>query len=246
MKNFNDVYKMVFSPIMKSKGFEYKRRIYHRMVNKKIIQMLSYQTFQHQTFTIQFGIYPLCAGFEYETFMDGERLSEVFGIDEWVYNDYFQQLPNSLAVSEKYIFPYFESCLDYGSYLENMNKLFGILFRNNKKGIPINYSMVFDLNLTLGNYKQAQESREASIKMKRDYFIKRWGIDSCPYAERQRDYEEMCSSYLKMKKAMEENDRKYIEEYIRSNEEKSLKSYFRNFFGIKAHDNYIKHGILPL
>jgi hypothetical protein len=59
-------------------------------------------------------------------------------------------------------------------------------------------------------------------------------------------FEEMCNSYDNMKEAMDSNDREYIEAYIRNNEEFSLQSYIKNFWGKKVFEKYKKTKQWPL
>ena len=76
-----------FDPIMFPKGFERKRSVYHRVVNRKIIQMLGFMTegggYYFQT---TFEIEPLCIGGETSRCIDAARL-EQFKIPHWEYRD---------------------------------------------------------------------------------------------------------------------------------------------------------------
>ena len=248
MLTFNEAFKEIYDPVMIAKGFARKGKIYHKLVNNQIMQMLSYCTFGHKCYTIQFEISALCAGNEYEVFMDGERLSEILRINEWEYeyDEYLQQLPQTLSLSQEFIFPCFDACIDYKSYVENMNKMYGVWLGDKIKGEQFSESGMYDINLFLGNYATAQKIREKQIEQNLSAFRSNWGTEIHPSPTKQKEFEDMRNSYYRMKKAMDNNDREYIEAYIKSNEEYSLQSYIKNFYGKKTYDKYLATKQWPL
>ena len=220
MPTFIEAFKDVYGPVMTAKGFGRKGKIYHRLVNGKIIQLLSYTSFGPKCYTIQFEIYALCSGYESSTFMDGERLSELLGAEyEWEYenDEYIQQLHESLSLCREHIFPYFDNCIDYKSYYENTNKLYSRRYGDS--------SMFYNVFLALGNFEMAQKSMEAIIEQNLSTRRSNWGTEIHPSPSVQKEFEEMRDSYYLMKEAMNRNDREYIDAYIKKNEEYSLQSY---------------------
>ncbi|MCL2146794.1 MAG: hypothetical protein FWH52_03205 [Synergistaceae bacterium] len=238
MITFIQAYKDVYNPVMTANGFARKGNIYHRLYNGKIIQLLSYTSFGDNCYTIQFEIYPLCSGYESETFIDGERLSELLGMEyEWEYknDEYLQQLPESLSLCQKHIFPYFDNCVDYRSYFENTIKL-----HPGRYSRIVDKAIFYDIFLVLGNYEMAQKSMEARIERTLGAWRNNWGTETHPSPSKQKEFEQMRDSYYLMKEAMDKNDREYIEAYINKNEEYSLESYIETFQGKRAYKKYME------
>ena len=240
MPTFFEAFKDVYGPVMTAKGFDRKGKIYHRLVNGKIIQLLSYTSFGPKCYTIQFEIYALCSGYKSSTFMDGMRLSELLGVGhEWEYenDEYLWQLPESLSLCREHIFPYFNNCIDYKSYYENTDKLYSGFIR---------CSVFYDIYLVLGNFEMAQKSMEAIIEQNLSARRSKWGTDIHPDPSVQKEFEEMRDSYYLMKEAMNRNDREYIDAYIKKNEEYSLQSYIQVFHGKRAYKKYLETKLWPL
>jgi len=241
MPTFIEAFKDVYGPVMTAKGFDRKGKIYHRLVNGKIIQMLSYTSCGRKCYTIQFEIYALCSGYMSDAFLVGERLSQLLGGEyEWEYenDEYLQQLPESLSLCREHIFPYFDNCIDYKSYFENTNQLYTRLYRDS--------SMFYEIHLALGNFELAQEPWEAIIEHNLSMFRNICGTETHPVTSVQKEFEKMRDRYYLMKEAMDRNDREYIDAYIKKNEEYSLQSYIQVFYGKRAYKKYLETKQWPL
>ena len=241
-KNLKKVFVETFEPIMKNNGFQRKDKIFHRIVNGKIVQRLSYYKFSGPEFTIQFSILPLCAGFEYSTFMDGLRICEEFDdIDSWEYeyetDNFIQCMPEALKVSQERLFPLFDSTFDYKTYL---------IQRNNQRFPGSTFaSSVYFTNLALGNYELSMKSREGLFKRRIEMNQKRWGIDHHIEPSIQESDEQDIKDYYHIKKAMDNNNHKTIQQYVYEQEQKSLKSYIKAYTSPKKYKNFLETENLP-
>jgi len=242
-KDLKNSFIKTFEETMKEKGFMRKSNIFHRIVNGKISQLVSYYKFyQAPIFTIQFSIRPLCAGLEYSTFMDASRISETFGVFDWEWeyeyqtDGFRQHMPMALEVTKEHLFPLFDLVIDYKGYLENM-----LLFDK----LPIFSSQVYMTNMALGNYELSKESREDFMEGAIKTNQKNWGTDHHIIPERQAEFEKLCEEYYQIKKAMDNNDRETIEQYIHEQEQKSLKSYIKAFTTPKKYEDFLETGNLP-
>ena len=241
-KSLNKVFIETFEPVMKSKGFQRKGKIFHRIVNGKIVQLLSYYKFSGPEFTVQFSILPLCTGFEYSTFMDDSRVCKEFDdIDSWEYeygtDDFIQYMPKALKVTQERLFPLFDSTIDYKTYLEYKN--------NQRFPGPIFSNLVYMTNLALGNYELSKKSREALFKYRIEVYQENWGTDYHIAPSTQERDEQDYKEYYQLKEAMDNNDHETIEQYIYEQEQKSLKSYIKAFTTPKKYKTFLETGNLP-
>jgi len=233
-----------FEPIMTKNGFARKDKNFHRLVNGKIVQTMSYKSYHMSTqFTVNFSILPLCGGHEYtSSYIDAERMDTTFfgKVPCWDYERagaYVEYMPTALKAVEEYLLPRFNALVDYKSYREAQD------FSRNKFSY-LNYKLA----LVFENYQLAQESREA--------YFEHWhtanrnnqqilGDKFFIPAQRQEQFDQVCKDYYRMKEAMDKGDRKTIEEYIHELEQKSLNSYIKTFFSQKKYEKYQETGILP-
>ena len=124
--SLRDQFISVFEPAMQEKGFERKSNgtTYHRLVNGKIIQMISYITLSHgYEFTVKFSILPLCLGGECSIYNDVDSLLSVFGVSSWESDDFYgfdKHIPTALKSTEKHLFPLLDSIVDYVSFLQKL------------------------------------------------------------------------------------------------------------------------------
>ena len=207
-KSLKSAFIETFEEAMKNNGFLRKGKIFHRIVNGKIVQLLSFHKYSGPEFTIQFLIDPLCSGYEHSTYMEASRMDTVFrDIDPWRYeyqtDEYIEYMPEALRVTEERLLPLFDSITDYESYLEIMNSLYS-------RPMPIFSSLVYMINLTLGNYEKSKESREAFINFNIEANQKSWGTDHHINPETQEIFEQKCKEYYRVKEAMDRNDHEYI------------------------------------
>ena len=93
--------------------------------------MLSYTKFSYRSFTIQFDIGAICSGIEYTTFMDDCRLGSLLGNETYAKWDndgtgYVTQLEEFLVIFRDHLPPYFDSMVDYKSYILGKQKMLQI------------------------------------------------------------------------------------------------------------------------
>ena len=232
-----------FEPLMKSKGFNRKGKYFHRIVNDQIVQTMSYYSSIASTkFTIDFTILPLCSGFEFISPEGGERMVTSFrGKDvSWDYQRagaYVEYMPMALKAVEELLIPRFDMLVDYKSY------------RENKDFSRIKFSdLYYKLALVFGDYAEAQASRESYIKDWHEANRYNQGIFGDKFyisPQQQEHFDRMCKEYEQMKKAMDTNDRKAIEEYIASQEQKTLDSYVKTYSTPKKYEKYLATRELP-
>ena len=242
MNRINKIFVDTFEPTMNHKGFLRKNKIFHRIVNRKIVQLLSYYEFDGAEFTVQFSIFPLCAGFEYSIFMDGLRICEEFDeVDSWEYeygtDNFIQYMPEALKATKEYLFPLFDSTIDYTTYME---------YRNNRRFPGPSFAgSVYMINLSLGNYEQSIKSRESLFKYRIEMNQKRWGTNHHVVPATQESDEQDIREYELIKKAIDNDDHKSIKQYIYEQEQKSLDSYVKALTTPKKYKNYLETGELP-
>jgi len=230
-----------FEETMKEQGFLRKGKIFHRIVNGEIVQLLSYFKFSEPKFTIQFEIIPLCAGFEYSTLMDGSRVCELFkDVNSWEYkyqtDGYIQRMPEALKVTEDRLLPLLDSIVNYESYSSKRNVLYPLF--------SIMSPLTYMINMVLGNYEKSKESREALINYRIESCLANWGIKQHIVPAKQERFEQDIKEYQRLKKAMDTDDREVIEQYIYEQEQKSLKSYVKAFTTPKKYKNFLETGEL--
>jgi len=234
------VFLETFEATMKEKNFMRKDKVFHRIVNGKIVQRLSYYKFIGPEVTIQFSLWPLCAGYEYFNIMAGDRLCVVFkDAPSCMYEqaeDYIKYMPKALEITKEKLFPVFDSAVDYDSFLKS-NK--------NISALHPTSPAIYMLGLLHGNYLECQNFKNTWIKRCIEVNRANWGTDYHISPKKQEEFDQECKDYYRMKEAMEKNDRKTIEGYIHSQEQKSLNSYIKAFFSQKKYEKYQETGILP-
>lgn len=233
-----------FEETMKAAGFARKGKIFHRIVNGQIVQLLSYTKFSGPDFTIQFSIAPLYLGFKWSTFMDDAKLSELFPDvpSSWVYgwktDEYIQIMPRALEKTKEKLFPLFEMIIDNASYMEHVN-----LTRSFE---PQEFSdFVFKQRLIQGDYEGAKRSREALFDYWKESYQKNWGIDYHIVPQRQEEDEATKKEFERLRKAIDAGDEGVIEAYIQEETQKSLDSYVQAFTTPKKYEKYQEKGLLP-
>jgi len=255
----------LYEPVMKSKGFHRKRHIFHRLVNNKIVQMLSYCMFSgRREFTIQYDYVPLCSGDDFEFFMDAHRIGSLMGKES--YGDRDPNNPDhireTLELCQEYIFPFFDRMVDYESLYDYEIKRHEIMLSESSEAYKKAHSELLKAPMTssflavsiaTGHYDMAQKSREAVIYQNEDAlsafieFIDRTRQSPCPEFIREREErialkkEELAL----LKKAVDTNDKAFFEEYIHAKEKCALENYIRNYYGKRAFDLYKNSGKLP-
>ena len=241
----NQVFVEVFEPTMKAAGFARKGKVFHRIVNGQIVQLLSYTKFSGPDFTIQFSIAPLYLGFEWSTLMDATRLSELFPDvpTSWVYgwetDEYKQIMPRALEQTKEKLFPLFETIIDNVSYMEH-EKLAHTLEP------PAFADSVFKQHLIQKNYENAKRSREALFTYWKEMNQKRWGTDTHTVSARQAENDAIKTEFNRLVKAINAGDETVIAAYVRQEVQKSLDSYVRAFSTPKKYEKYQETGLLPI
>ena len=241
-KSLKNAFIETFEETMKNKGFMRKGKVFHRIVNGKIVQLLSYYKFSGPEFTIQFSVCPLCIDNKYSTFMDASRVCEVFkDVESWEYeyqtDEYIQYMPEALKVTKEKLFPLFDSIINYETYSEKINII--------EPFTPVFSHTVYMTNLVLGNYEASKESGEALINYRIETNQINWGTDHHINPATQVSHEQEHKEYYRIKEAMDNNDRKTIEQYIHEQEQKSLKSYIKAYTTPKKYEIFLETGVLP-
>ena len=242
-KSLKKVFIETFEPTMIKNGFLRKDKIFHRIVNGKIVQLLSFYKYSGSEFTIQFSIEPLCCDGEYSTFMDDLRVDEVFrDIEPWEYehqtDGFVEYMPEALKVTEELLFPLFDLIVDYTNYLEEINNLYPF-------PLPIFDNSIYMMNMVLGDYEKSKESKETRINNRISANQRRWGTNNHIDPVTQAKFEQECEEYYRIKEAMDSNDREYIDQYIHEQEQKSLRSYVKAFSTPKKYKIFLETGVLP-
>jgi len=263
MTELQKAFLTVYEPVMLGKGFMKKRMTFHKLVNNQIIQMLSYTKISF-SFSIQFDISALCSGMEQNILFDAERLCDHIDHDaEWDCDgsDYIRQMRESLAICETKLFPLFEKIKDYQSYYKyeieqhgiRLNRMTDLYRKINADILEVPNSIsFFTLSLLTGDYQSALKSREAVIKqnesaIKENYkYAQRLGIKYETPPKKLINLDNRRNDYLRIKEAIDNNDREYIEAYVKEKERYSLESYIQNFYGKKAFQTYQQTGQWPL
>jgi len=234
------VFLETFEAAMKEESFMRKDKVFHRVVNGKVVQRLSYYKFIGSEITIEFSLWPLCAGYEYFNIMTGDRLCEIFrdipNFNCEKYEDYIQYMTIALEITKERLFPIFNSAIDYTNFLKH-NK-------NSNSLHPMSH-VRYMLDLFHGNYLECQKIKEAKIKHWIESNQRKYGTNYHIIPETEAKLDQERKDYYRMKEAMEKGDRKTIEGYIHSQEQKSLNSYIKAFFSQKKYEKYQETGILP-
>ena len=150
---------------------------------------------------------------------------------------YVDYMPIALKAVEEFLFPWFDTQVDYKSYRESQD------FSRAKSS-----DLYYKLALVFGDYKEAKESKEAYIhfwheKNRRNQEIV--GDEFFILPQRQEEFDRICQEYEQMKKAMDNNDRKAIEEYISAQEQKTLDSFVKTYCTPKKYEKYLATRELP-
>jgi len=230
-----------FEPIMTKNGFARKEKNFHRLVNGKIVQTMSYKSYHMSTqFTVNFSILPLCAGQVYlSPYVDAERMNTTFSgiVHRWDYERagaYVEYMPTALKAVEEYLLPRFNTLVDYKSYYEAQD------YSRNK------FSIVrFRLALVFGDYETAHECREEYFKFTREKNLRTYGVEHSLNPHYQEVFKQASEEHFRLKEAMDNNDRETIEGYLSGLEKKALNSYVKVYSAPKKYEKYQETGILP-
>ena len=236
----------LFEPIMISKGFSRKGKVFHRFVNEKIVQHVSYYSYwMSREFTIQFSICPLFNKLNFNGVYYGERLGEVFFDNkyDWCYESeegYIEYMPIALEATKKLILPKLDTEVDYESYYKSYKESKAYVMGWDKLSFTR-----YMLALIFEDYEDAQKTMANYFEHWCKVNMTNFGTKDHIVPERQEMFEKTRSDYYCMKEAMENNNRKTIEEYISSLEQQSLNSYVKNYSTPKKYEKYLETGVLP-
>ena len=216
-----------YDPIMAKKGFKRKGKIYHRLVNKEIVQMLSYFKYSH-SFTIQFLIAPLCSGVTFSSFMDECRLGLILGNEnyaEWdLHDEYTVSLEKSVGLCER-LFQYFEEIHDCKSYIDNMHSIYKRAYGNKWESILSKNIMLYGPYLKTGAYDFVRQMQFDIITQNINAIQNNLKYNIRPTEKKIRELKKRQSEFNRMSEAMDNNDSAYIGAYVTNNEQISIKSY---------------------
>jgi hypothetical protein len=147
-------------------------------------------------------------------------------------------MPIALKAVEELLLPKFNKEVDYESYYKSYRES-GAFDRDKFSNIKYRLALLFE------DYEDAHRAREEYYKHFREANMERFGTEHHQNSERQEWFEQLKSEYTRIKQAMENNDRKTIEEYISAFEKTSLDSYVKAFSTPKKYEKYLETGILP-
>lgn len=234
---------------MVKNSFTRKGRDFHRLVNGKIIQAVSYYSFAFsREFTIQFAILPLCLGAECSApLVSIHRIcshEDFTGeVAPWHYEGsegYMECMPTALKATEELLLPKMDREINYENYYSNYLR---------SKAFTLGWDKIsfqrYIFALIFENYADAEKTMDKNIKNWRETNIENFGTEYHIAPEMQEKFERRCIDYYHIKKAMDKGDRKSIEEYISSLEQKSLQSYVKAYSTSKKYEKYLETGVLP-
>ena len=236
----------VFEPTMFSKGFKRKGKVFHRIVNNQVLQLLSYYKYMGASqLTIDFSILPLCYGFELYSSFEGARLSSEFReyVRDWDYDNigadgYIEYMPVALKATEELLFPKLDKEIDYKSCYESFkNKPTNSRLRKMSFATYI-YNLIFE------KYEET-EAREDYFQYWREMNIENFDSEHHMSSELQEKFEEERQVYYKIKESLAKGDKKPAKDYITALEKKSLDSYVKIYSTPKRYEKYLEDGILP-
>ena len=222
----------IYKPIMEKKGFLQKKGIFHKCINNEIIQMLSFVEFEYE-FTIQFTFFPICSGYSCTTFLDEYRIGSLLGNESyamWKKNENLElNIKKSLDICSEYLFPYFEKVKDCKTYSISITELYKQIYDEGYKDILLTHNILYNVSLKIGNYDLAKKCIYASIEQKENSLKRNLECGIQPTEKKIKEIESFKIEKMNMLKAIELNDRNFINNYILSNEKKTLNSYKKNF-----------------
>jgi|GEM_PF-3789767 len=242
--NISNTFIEVFEPTMLSRGFVRKGRDFHRIVNGKIAQCVSYfKRSSDPEFTIQFAIVPLCLEFEFSTplsdawrLTDSNQFSPAFPFLEYYGNPegYVDCMPLALKTTVDILLPKMDTEIDYESYYK--------CYRNSMSKVS-NERYLFAL--LFEDYEDANMVRESVFEQWRGANMRKFGIEHNPIPKQREYYGKIRDEYNVIKEAIDNNDRRTIEEYLHNKEQKSLNSYAETYGTKKQYQKYLEDGTFP-
>jgi hypothetical protein len=187
-------------------------------------------------------------------------MSEFFNnVQEWELNTEkdLEKMPLILEEVEQYLFPLFDSVINYDTYWEYLNS----------QGPRIYDGRLYIMSLAIGKYDISQQSREAYIervlevqRMNREYDERcneEYKLYQMPdynaklakqkefQETKQKRFEKECADYYRMRDAIKRNDTDFVKAFIREREQESLDSYVKAYTTPKKYNEYLSTGILP-
>lgn len=176
MVNLNDLFISQFEPILTSKKFKRKRNVFHRLHEEKIIQLFSIIKFR-DSFTIQYGIIPICADERIEFPLDENRIGDLVGNEslfEWqIDNNIEDSIIDAQDKCERYLFGWFDYVKDYKTYYDfvwkrhekKLNNLSAEYRLENADYLKVpGEAGFYEVSLYLGKYENAIAVLEARLK----------------------------------------------------------------------------------
>lgn len=227
----------IFKKSMSYLGFNNKGKIFHKIVNNEVVELVSYVTFSNKRFTIQYEIFPLCCGYTIDRFMDGDRLNILVGselsywdrsmiddnmnLTEWNNDEnMFSNMSLALECCKANLFPYLSRIVNLKTCLEYRNKMYSFF-----GGVPLVYSFTYFVNLKLHNFDTAIKSRQALLHQNEEAFK----INGFATDEQMACYLEIKNEFEMIYKAINNNDLSLIDKYLKDKEDYSRNTYIKNF-----------------
>lgn len=209
-------------------NFQLKGKVFHRVVNNELVELISYTTFRNKRFTIEFEIIPFCCGYEITNFFDGIRVGALIGNEpmaEWDNDEnVFNNMKLALDFCKINLLPYLKAIVNLNTYIKCMNEIYNKWWHYSK-GIPLAYNFVYYPNLKLHNFDIAKKSRMAVLQQNENAFKSNGFATN----EQMRDYLEIKKEFKYVCNAIDNNDLSAIDKYIEEKENFSRTTYNENF-----------------
>ena len=239
MENLNSLFISKFEPILTFKKFKQKRNVFHRLHEGKIIQLLSIRKFR-DSFTIQYGLIPICTGEKIELPLDENRIGDLVGNEslfEWeIDNNIKESLIDAHDKCEKYLYGWFDYVKDYKTYYDFVLKRHEIKLNNLNEEYKLGNSDFlkvpravgfYEVCLCLGKYEDAILTLETRLKqiISAEEMNKKYGIQ--PTEENINKQKELICQINETR-----NFQKGIsspDKLLKNKEKRTLDSYMENF-----------------
>lgn len=239
MENLNNLFISQFEPLMTIKKFKRKRNVFHRLHGGKIIQLLSIRKFR-DSFTIQYGLIPICAGEKIELPLDENRIGDLVGNEslfEWeIDKNIKESLIDAHDKCERYLYGWFDYVKDYKTYYDfawerHEKKLDNLSIEYKSKNaiylrVPSAVGF-YEVSLCIGEYENAILALDTSLKQTISAIEtnKRYGCKPSGIAiERQKELVSQINETRNFQKGISS-----AEKLLKDKEKRTLDSYFGNF-----------------
>ena len=234
---FVKAYREIFPPALALSGFARKRDIFHKFINNQVVVLLGYKYYHPNEFTIQWEIYPLCDGAEFEVFMDSNYGTDgLFGENgRWVFGAYddnnsiTQRAYKVLEFVQTNVLPIVSDITDYESCYRTMRKVDEKMGLLGNTVIPNGDLMHYgNLLLAIGEYENALKAKKAILYQNSVI------ANIQPTHHNYPRYLKRVEEYNFLARLIEDKCYNEIQSFIKEKEDFSLASYRKKFLGVKT------------